>query len=233
MANFLRLVLGVLLLPACWGLMQSLADSILAANGGEHGVSMETIAILGGIGAFALCWAALSHPVRTYVLGHELTHALWGLLFGARPSDLRVAATGGSVRLTKTNLLITLAPYFFPFYTFVVIVVALVTWAFVRPLPCLPLWMFMIGFTWAFHVLFTLETLTQSQPDVKSYGRVFSWTLIFIGNVGLVLVWLAVTTPLTFAQLGDNLLDRVLASYVGTGACIKACVVKLVALFRG
>ena len=233
MANFLRLVLGVLLLPACWGLTRTLADAILAANGGDGGVSAETVALLGGIAAFGLCWAALSHPVRAYVLGHELTHALWGLAFGARPSDLRVAASGGSVRLTKTNLLITLAPYFFPFYTFVVIVSALITWAFVRPLPCLPLWMFMIGFTWAFHVLFTLETLTQSQPDVKSYGRVFSWTLIFIGNVGLVLVWLAVTTQLTFAQLGDDLLGRVLASYSTTGALLQTGFVRLVGLFRG
>ena len=213
MANFLRLVLGVLLLPACWGLTRTLADAILAANGGDGGVSAETVALLGGIAAFGLCWAALSHPVRAYVLGHELTHALWGLAFGARPSDLRVAATGGSVRLTKTNLLITLAPYFFPFYTFVVIVSALLTWA--------------------FHVLFTLETLTQSQPDVKSYGRVFSWTLIFIGNVGLVLVWLAVTTQLTFAQLGDDLLGRVLASYSTTGALLQTGFVRLVGLFRG
>ena len=137
MANFLRLLLGILLLPTCWGLTRTLADAILAANGGDGGVSAETVALLGGIAAFGLCWAALSHPVRAYVLGHELTHALWGLAFGARPSDLRVAASGGSVRLTKTNLLITLAPYFFPFYTFVVIVSALLTWAFVRPLPCL------------------------------------------------------------------------------------------------
>ena len=74
MANFLRLVLGVLLLPACWGLTRTLADAILAANGGEGGVSAETVALLGGIAAFGLCWAALSHPVRAYVLGHELTH---------------------------------------------------------------------------------------------------------------------------------------------------------------
>lgn len=231
MANFLRLLMGLALLPACWGVTRALLDSVVTAAGGA-GLSVEALSLLGGIAAFALAWTALSHPVRAYVLGHELTHALWGLLFFARPSDLTVTASGGSVKLSKTNLLITLAPYFFPFYTFVVIVSALLTWAFVRPLPCLPLWMFMIGFTWAFHVLFTLETLTQSQPDVKSYGRVFSWTLIFIGNVGLVLVWLAVTTQLTFAQLGDDLLGRVLASYSATGALLQTGFVRLVGLFR-
>ena len=137
----------------------------------------------------------------------------------AVPSRLRVSESGGSVNLTKSNMLITLAPYFFPFYTFVVILVALVTFAFVRPLPWLPLWMFMIGFTWAFHILFTLETLTRRQPDVKLYGRIFSWVFIFLVNVALVLVWLAATTPLTFVQLGAILVRRVASAYLGVASC--------------
>ena len=219
MANFIRMLVGVALLPACWGVCRAFLDSVLAAGGAE-GVSVEAVSLLGGVAAFALCWMAISHPVRAYVLGHELTHALWGLLFGARPSKLKVSESGGSVNLTKTNMLITLAPYFFPFYTFVVIVVALVTYAFVRPLPFLPLWMFMVGFTWAFHVLFTIETLSQRQPDVKLYGRIFSWVFIFLANVTLVLVWLAATTPLTFLQLGGMILSRVTSAYLGVFAAV-------------
>jgi len=220
MANFLRMMLGLALLPACWGVARAFVDAMLAAAGATGGLSVEAVALLGGIAAFALAWMALSHPVRAYVLGHELTHALWGLIFGARPSDIKVGANGGSVRLTKSNMLITLAPYFFPFYTFVVIVCALVTYAFLRPLPFLPLWMFLIGFTWAFHVLFTLETLTHRQPDVKLYGRLFSWAFIFLGNVAIVLVWMATTTPLTFAELGGFLVNRLVSAYVGTGTSI-------------
>ena len=215
MANIFRLLVGILLLPACWGITRTLVDAIGAAAA-RTGLSVESLSLLGGIAAFALAWMALSHPVKTYVLGHELTHALWGLVFFARPSDLKIGADGGSVRLSKTNMLITLAPYFFPFYTFVVIVCALVTAAFLRPLPCLPLWLFLIGFTWAFHVLFTIETLGTRQPDVKTYGRVFSWTFIFLVNVLLVLVWLAAMTPLTFSALADSLLSRVSSAYVST-----------------
>ena len=134
--------------------------------------------------------------------------------------------------LSKTNLLITLAPYFFPFYTFIVVVVALVTSAFVHPLPFLPLWMFLIGFTWAFHVLFTLETLSVRQPDVKLYGRMFSWTVIFIVNIATVLVWLARTTSLTFAKLGTDLAGRLASAYMGTGAFIWDSASQLVALCR-
>lgn len=216
MAAFLRVLVGLALLPACWAFARALIQCIMVAAGGSQ-FSVEALSLLGGMAAFALCWATISHPVSAYVLGHELTHALWGLLFGARPSDVKIGEAGGSVKLTKTNMLITLAPYFFPFYTFVVIIAALVTFAFLRPLPFLPLWMFLIGFTWAFHLLFTLETLTQRQPDVKLYGRIFSWVFIFLVNVALVLVWLAATTPLDFAQLGGILVERVISAYVSVG----------------
>lgn len=218
MANFLRFLFGLALLPACWGMTRTFLAAVPVAAQTSDGLPVEALFLLGGIVAFAACWLVLSHPIRTYVLGHELTHALWGLLFGAIPSKLKVGVRGGSVRLSKSNFIITLAPYFFPFYTFVVILVALLVYVFVRPLPCLPLWMFLIGFTWAFHVLFTLETLTQRQPDVKLYGRIFSWVLIFLVNVAIVLVWLATMTPLTFAELGGILTHRIIAAYVGLGA---------------
>ena len=220
MANFLRFLVGIALLPMCWGATRVFFRALVASADAGKWASVEMLSLLGGILAFALAWLALSHPVRAYVLGHELTHALWGMFFGARPSDLRVGESGGSVRLTKSNMLITLAPYFFPFYTFVVIVFALVTYAFVRPLPFLPMWLFLVGFTWAFHVLFTIETLGQRQPDVKPYGRVFSWTFIYIVNLALVLVWFASTTPFTFADLGRSLLGDVKAAYAAVASLL-------------
>ena len=215
MANFLRLLIGVALLPLCWAFGRTFIDALICAAGAENAFSAETCSLLGGMAAFALAWATIPHPVRAYVLGHELTHALWGLLFGARPSDVRVSESGGSVKLTKSNMVITLAPYFFPFYSFIVILVALVTYAFLRPLPFLPLWMFAIGFTWAFHVLFTLETLSHRQPDVKLYGRIFSWAVIFLVNLAIVLVWLAVTTPFSFSSLYVSLAERITSAYLG------------------
>ncbi len=222
MANFLRLLLGFALLPACWGVTRAFFDGILAAAGGAA-FCAETLSLLGGIVAFVLCWLALPPMVRTYVLGHELTHALWGLFFGARPSRLKVSAAGGSVHLSKSNFVITLAPYFFPFYTFVVAVVAFIVLIFVRPLPWLPLWMFLVGFTWSFHVIFTIETLTHRQPDVTTYGRIFSWTFIYLANLLLVLLWLTATTPLTFAEMGRDLAARTLGAYLSTGAGMLAC----------
>lgn len=217
LAGFSRFALGLAVLPMCWAMSRTFADALRRSAGLADGFPLEAAALLGGMAAFAVAWSALPHPVKTYVLGHELTHALWGLMFFAKPSKLKVGKNGGSVRLTKVNLLITLSPYFFPFYTFAVIAAALATACFVRPLPCLPLWMFFIGFTWAFHVLFTLQTLTVRQPDIVQYGRLFSWTFIYIANIMLVLVWLCCTTRLTLHELWGFLVHRTAEAYA---ACI-------------
>lgn len=221
MANFLRMVTGLLLLPACWGVTRTLVDAIVAAADASGGPRAESLALLGGILAFAVCWMALPHPVRTYVFAHELTHALWGLVFGARPSALRVGARGGSVSLTKTNVVITLSPYVFPFYAFLVMLVAALVWLVAGRLPWLPLWMFLVGFTWAFHGLFTLETLAQRQPDVALYGRIFSWTFIYIGNVLLVVLWMTALTSFTFADCGASLAARISSAYGGAASAAR------------
>ncbi len=230
MPNFSRLLLGVALLPLAWGATRALVDGIVRSAAAAV-AGPETFALLGGVVAFVFCWLVLPRPMKTYVAGHELTHALWGLLFGAAPTRLRVSAAGGSVHLSKTNVLITLAPYFFPFYTFVVAVAALIVFAFVRPLPFLPLWMFLVGFTWAFHALFTFETLAQRQPDVTTYGRVFSWTFIYLANLLTILVWLAAMTPLTFAEAGAALVSRAAGAYAATGAALVSTIRFLSGLF--
>ena len=59
MAGFFRLVLGLALLPACWGVARSLYDALVAAAGATGGFSAESIALVGGIAAFALAWMAI------------------------------------------------------------------------------------------------------------------------------------------------------------------------------
>ena len=121
MAGTLRFLLAGAALPLAWGVTRSLVDVMgeIPAEGGAV-VPLGAVAVIAGLVAQLAVWKFLPLPVRAYVLGHELTHALWGLLFGARVSKLRVGTSGGSVTLSKSNVWITLAPYFFPFYTVVV-----------------------------------------------------------------------------------------------------------------
>ena len=111
MARFARFVAAILCFPFVWALCLTFADSFSLSSGPSQGLfSAEAISLFAGMFAFLAVWIALPNPVRIYVLGHELTHAVWGLAFGARVSNLRVRPTGGSVQLTKSNVWITLAP---------------------------------------------------------------------------------------------------------------------------
>ena len=43
MANFLRMLLGLALLPACWGVSRAFVDAMLAAAGATGGLSVEAV----------------------------------------------------------------------------------------------------------------------------------------------------------------------------------------------
>lgn len=221
MARFLRLVAAVLAFPLVWALCLTFVDCFSLSSGPSEGIlSNEAIALISGLVAFIVAWHFLPDPVRLYVLGHELTHAVVGLLFGARVSHLKVGVKGGSVQLTKSNVWITLAPYFLPFWTMAVIVLALAVRGVMHfaapgePLPAPWAWMFAVGFSWCFHACFTIRSLMQTQPDVQEYGRIFSWTFILVCNIAGMLVWIACTTDVTFVAIGNRLLSNMFASYL-------------------
>jgi hypothetical protein len=217
MANFLRMLVGLALLPACWGVSRAFFDALLAAAGATGGLSVEALSLLGGIAAFALAWMALSHPVRAYVLGHELTHALCGLCFGAIPTNLKVGLRGGSVMLTKSNVWITLSPYFFPFWTAVVGLLALIVRCFVSPLPFTGAWLFVVGFTLGLHVCFTLRAILQEQPDLEEYGYVFSYVFIWVLNVAGAIAWIVCTSEVRWSAVWARLLLRSANAYQAVG----------------
>lgn len=184
-----------------------------AASSSSSVFSVETIALAAGYALWLVLWFFLPRPAKTYILGHELTHALWALLFGAKVSKLKVSGKGGSVSLSKTNLWIILSPYFFPFYTFVVIVLWLLARILIKPVPFKPIWFFLIGLTWSFHACFTLNTLLIKQPDIQIYGRIFSYTIIYLINLLLIAAWLIFATTATATGIYESFATHTLAIY--------------------
>jgi hypothetical protein len=198
-------------------------DAICLSSGNSRVFfSAESIALLSGLAVFLMFWKVLPDQTRIYVLGHELTHALWGLAFGAKVSNLKVRSTGGSVMLTKSNVWITLAPYFFPFWTMIVVLLALAVRGIIylvnpeAPFPAPWLWMFAVGFTWCFHACFTIRSLMQTQSDVQEYGRVFSWTLILACNTAGILLWIVCTTDVPAIAIFKCLSSHTVAAYQQT-----------------
>ena len=190
MPKWVKTILAVLLLPLCAGAVLALLRVLREAG------SADTfwVALLGGAACWLTVFLLLPKPMLVYVFGHELTHALWTWLCGGQVKKFKASAQGGHVVISKSNFLIVLAPYFFPLY--VVLVVAgfflghiLFGWGRHQ------LWFhLLVGAAYAFHLTLTWHILQTRQTDITSEGYLFSAVIIFLGNIGVLLVGLPLLT---------------------------------------
>ena len=190
MPKWAKTVIAVLLLPFCVGAVITLLR-VLRASG-----SADTfwVAFLGGAACWWVVFLLLPKPMRLYVFGHELTHALWTWLFLGRVKKFKASAKGGHVVVTKSNFLIVLAPYFFPLYAVGVIAafaLGHLLFGWTRNLVCFHL---LLGAAYAFHVTLTWHILQNRQSDITSEGYLFSAVVIFLGNITVLLVGIPMLT---------------------------------------
>jgi hypothetical protein len=214
--RFLKLLIGVLLLPACGALTMTAWRLAMQLSFAPRALDNSALwAFVAGYALWLAVFAFLPKPMRTYVLGHELTHAVWALMMGARVGGLKVKKTGGQVRTSKTNWFIALAPYFFPFYAMLFIAIFFVAHAIWNLAAYLWVLFLLVGFGWSFHVTFTLMMLlTVKQPDVQSQGVVFSAVVIYCMNLLLMaLTTVALSRMATFAALAGSLGGDLGAAY--------------------
>ena len=125
-----------------------------------------------------------------YVLGHELTHALFVYACGGKVGGIHVTADGGYVMTNKSNALIALSPYFVPFWSVVILGISTVIGLFYQiPRHDHALY-FLVGFSWSFHLLWTLWMIPRDQPDLKENGVFFSLVVIYLANVVVISILL-------------------------------------------
>ena len=70
-----KTILAILLLPACAGAVAALGQLLRAAGGADR----TWVPFLAGAACWITVFLLLPKPMRLYVFGHELTHALWTL----------------------------------------------------------------------------------------------------------------------------------------------------------
>lgn len=123
-------------------------------------------------------------------LEHELTHVLVGLLFLIRPLSIRVTATqGGEVVLTGSNIWITLAPYFLPTISFLLLPFVWLTGG--RGERIL---LMVLGASVIYHLLSTWSEIGIVQSDFRQAGIVQSLWLLPVANLicyGMILAFVA------------------------------------------
>ena len=85
--------------------------------------------------------------------------------------------------MTKSNFLVSLAPYVFPIYTFLVMGIYFTIHFFWPELGGTRAAVFLIGFTLSFHVVLSLYALRIRQSDLKPVGFLLSTVLIYLANL--------------------------------------------------
>ena len=117
------------------------------------------------------------------MFGHELTHALFAVLFGGSVKAFHATERGGQVTVTKSNFLITLAPYFFPLYTFLVLVLYVASRAALTNRPVQNALSFPGRRELCFSLAADLHFPGHGPEGHQEQGAFFSYPLIYLFNV--------------------------------------------------
>lgn len=212
--RILKALLGLLLLPLCAGLTRTLAVllHVLHTVHGDH-LSPSFCGLVIGFALWMVLYFAMPRPTRSYIFAHELTHALWAWLMGAEVRQFRVGGAYGSVQVSHANFLVTLAPYFCPFYTLCVMLLHFVMSVFQDQQLYAPFWLGLVGLTWAFHLTFTVSMLKTHQPDIHMHGRIFSYTVIYLMNILGISLWIVMVSAPTLELLVQAIRESTVIMY--------------------
>ena len=172
-------LLGLALIPFCLGYLWQLFSMIFSITYKAH----APYYFAGGAIAYVVVHVLFNKPILTYVFGHELTHAFFAMLFGGALKSFHASDKGGRVTITKSNFIITLAPYFFPLYTFCILVLYYIARASSAGNATINALIFFSGVSFTFHLILTLIFLQTDQNDIREEGAVFSYPLIFLFNI--------------------------------------------------
>lgn len=187
MLKWCKFFIAILLLPVCAGAAGALWKVVRASGNADT----IWVAALSGVGCWLVIYWLLPKPMRVYVFGHELTHAVWTWALGGRVKRFKASAEGGHVVVTKSHFMIALAPYFFPLYA-VLVVLVFVAGHWVWDWRAYVAWFhLLLGAAYAFHVTLTWHILQSRQSDITEQGYLFSAVVIFLGNVSVLLVGIA------------------------------------------
>ena len=152
----------------------------------------------------SLYMQGMPRPMRVYVFGHELTHAIWTWLSIGRVSAFKVSKEGGHIVTDSPNIWVTLSPYFYPVYCVALLLVFCVSSFFYdfrvetpegHWLSPLRVVFMLFGAAWAFHLSFTVWMIRRGQSDLRMHGNFFSVVLIYIMNLVVFSVFLILTAP--------------------------------------
>jgi hypothetical protein len=208
-ARWLKQIIAVFLIPPAWVLTRAFFSSFSSAAVHHRFWASEEFWFFSlGTLLWLIAFFGLPKPMLLYVFGHELTHAIWTWLMGGKVRQFRVTRTGGFVVTDTNNFWISLAPYFFPIYSILALLLYAGISVFVDVEPYRRWLLGVVGFTWCFHVTFSIWMLWQGQTDLIEHGTFFSMMVIYLINFSVLSLMLIVACrDVTFQYFGKELLQ--------------------------
>jgi hypothetical protein len=177
--KILKVLFGLLLVPFCVGFTWQFAATVFSVR---YRPDTPYYFFAGGL-TYLTIHFLFKKPVLTYVIGHELTHALFAILFGGAVKSIHASDRGGRVTITKSNFIITLAPYFFPLYTSLALILYWTARVSEARGVTTDILIFLSGATFALHLVLTFVFLQADQNDIREEGAIFSYPLILLFNI--------------------------------------------------
>lgn len=199
LSNGVKFLIGCSLLPVAF------ATSIVLYGqlGSIQNLSKNQFYFLLGIGTYLIVHLLFYQPFSIYIFGHELTHVLCTWICGGKVKSFRASSRGGRVTTTKSNFFINLAPYFFPIYTVILAFLYGGMSLFFDVSKYILQFIFLIAFSWTFHIVLTIHFIRMRQPDILKTGTLFSVVSIYIVNIAILAFILGLLFP--EATFGDFL----------------------------
>ena len=182
----LSIFIGTLLIFPCIAITHMIGQQISSNDLVWH-LKGNTSALFFTLGVIFTLIMLCIRPARElllplYVFGHELTHVIFVFFSYGKVSAFNASADGGYIIANRANILVSLSPYIFPFWTLVFLAGYGVSSFFVDLTAALPYFFLMYGASWVFNLFWTLWMIPLGQSDLSSNGTFFSLTLIYLAN---------------------------------------------------
>lgn len=178
--RIIKLVIGVLAIPIMFAVTSAFYTNVTQ-------VSQLTGLVryfVWGIVSYAILHLIFYRPTYIYVLGHEAVHAGLAWVMGGKVKSFKVSEEGGSVATDKSNTVIELGPYFVPVYALLIMAVYFILAGSYNINGAV--FVYLIGFALAFHVIMTIEVMKIRQPDIVKSGYIFSIVFVYVLNVMII-----------------------------------------------
>lgn len=185
----LKFLAGILSIPVAFAVTKAFYSNMQMVQE----LSGRLNLFMWGIAGYVVLHLLFYKPTYLYVLGHETVHAGMAWLFGGKIKSFKVSEKGGSVATDKSNVVIELGPYFVPIYAIIISVIYFLISSSYNIDSSL--FIFLIGFALALHMVSTIEVMKIRQPDIMKSGYFFSIIMVYVLNIVVISVLFGLLFP--------------------------------------